>query len=381
MRALVTDAHYNHTLAAVRGLGKEGVEVTAASEHKHSVSFYSKYCKHSLVYPSPLKAPDKFVKFLLEEVRKNRYDVLMPISLHATRLLSKHRDSFSKFVKIPIVDYATFMKAYDKYETIKIARKAGVGCPDTIIPRDASEVRSISEKINYPVVLKTDKEGGQISYAKNPQELMEKYKRFDLKFKGLKEDYRYMLQEYIPGKVFGFFALFNNGEPRATFVHKRIREYPIDGGPSTLRESVKNPAIERAGIKMLKALKWHGVAMVEFKIDSRDGKPKLMEVNPKFWGSLALPIAAGMNFPYLLYKMAVCGDIRPESSYKVGVKSRWMLGDMMHALSYLNSSKPNKLGMLNEFMKFRGMHYDDLSIDDPIPMLAEFAGSIARAIR
>ena len=374
MKVLVTDAHYNHTLAAVRGLGKEGVDITACSENKFSISFYSKYCNHKLIYPSPLKTPERFIEFLLKKVKQNKYDVIIPIGLHTTRLLSFNKDKFTKFTELPIVDYEIFMKAYNKYETLKIASKIGVKCPKTIIPKDINEVKRISEDINYPVVLKTDKEGGKIAYANSSEELISKYSISNLKFHGLNEKYRYMIQEYIPGNIFGFFALFNNSKPRAIFIHKRIREYPITGGPSTLRESIKNADVKKAGLKILKALKWHGVAMVEFKLDSRDKKPKLMEVNPKFWGSLALSIASGINFPYMLCKMATEKDVETKFDYKSNIRCRWFLGDILYVLSYLRSSRPNKLKVLKEFMKLRekNMFYDDLSSDDPLPALAEF---------
>lgn len=87
-------------------------------------------------------------------------------------------------------------------------------------------------------------------------------------------------------------------------MHKRIRELYTMGGPSTCAISVYDPKLLDYGLKILGALNWHGIAMVEFKKDSKDGTFKLMEINPKFWGSLDLAIASGIDFPYLLYKMA-----------------------------------------------------------------------------
>jgi len=107
--------------------------------------------------------------------------------------------------------------------------------------------------------------------------------------------------------------------------------------------------------------------MVEFRIDPRDGKPKLMEINPRFWGSLQLAIYSGVDFPYLLYKMAIDGDVEPVFEYKTGIKVRWLLlGDILRFLGIQNS---NKLKALPEFLKFRGMGYDVLSLRDPMPAL------------
>jgi len=182
--------------------------------------------------------------------------------------------------------------------------------------------RNIDDVTSYPVVVKGLIESGKISYANSPQELS----RLNLNDA--------LIQEYIPGEGYGFFALFNQGRPRAIFMHKRIREYPITGGPSTVAESIYDDELKRQGLKLLKALKWHGVAMVEFKKDCRDGEFKLMEINPKFWGSLDLATAAGVDFPYLAARMAMDGDIEPLFSYKTGIRFRWPFpDDTLHLLA------------------------------------------------
>lgn len=86
-------------------------------------------------------------------------------------------------------------------------------------------------------------------------------------------------------------------------------------------------------IRLLRELNWYGLAMVEFKVDPRDGVPKLMEINPKLWGSLNLAIASGVDFPALLYRLAVDGDVRPVFDYQVGVRCRFLLADSLHFLA------------------------------------------------
>jgi len=185
--------------------------------------------------------------------------------------------------------------------------------------------RMYTEKDNvpsFPVVVKGLLESGEVRYANSNQ---------DLSCLNLQSS---LIQEYIPGQGYGFFALFNRGKPRAIFMHKRIREYPITGGPSTLAESVYDEELKRQGLKLLEALNWHGVAMVEFKKDQRDNEFKLMEINPKFWGSLDLATASGVDFPYLTIKMALEGDIDPLFNYRAGVKFRWLFpDDTLHLFS------------------------------------------------
>jgi predicted ATP-grasp superfamily ATP-dependent carboligase len=150
-------------------------------------------------------------------------------------------------------------------------------------------------------------------------------------------------------------------------MHQRLREYPVTGGASTLRVSIRRQDILELGTALLKALNWFGVAMVEFKLDPRDGQPKLMELNPRFWGSLALAEPAGVNFPYLLFRMA-CGEkLSGRPVYRTGIRCRWLLhGDLLH---FIHSPKRHRL--LGDFFKFRqpGLTYDILSLRDPFPVL------------
>lgn len=111
-------------------------------------------------------------------------------------------------------------------------------------------------------------------------------------------------QEYFPGRGWGIETLFDHGKPCWFFAHERLHELPITGGASSYRRSADVPEVlYRATIDLLGPLDWHGVAMVEFKV-ADDGDYRLMEINPRLWGSLPLAIAAGVNFPLGLLRLA-----------------------------------------------------------------------------
>lgn len=318
-KVFITDAGYKHTLGAVRSLGKKGFYVIAGAPGKHAQSFYSKYCNESVIYPDP-RDERRFIDFLLEYFQKNKVDVLLPIGYLATVAISKYKDELLSYTKIPVADYQSMQIASDKYRTMEMARELGIPTP--------REYSSIDDVGTYPIVAKGIYESGQVRYINSAEEL----NRISLS--------NHILQEYIPGEGFGFYALFNKGEVRAIFMHKRIREYPITGGSSTAAESTYDLELKVLGLTLLKALDWHGVAMVEFKKDSRDGKYKLMEINPKFWGSLDLSIASGVDFPYLTVMMALEGDIQPVLDYNRDVKFRWPFpDDILHMLANPKSAK------------------------------------------
>jgi predicted ATP-grasp superfamily ATP-dependent carboligase len=167
------------------------------------------------------------------------------------------------------------------------------------------------------------------------------------------------------------------------FGHRRIREKPPSGGVSVLRESVPVSPLARAFTgKLLDHLKWHGVAMVEFKVDDRDGVPKLMEINGRFWGSLQLAIDAGVDFPEILLRMAIGETVEPDFRYKEGVATRWLWGDadsllmlLLKRRSSLNLPEgyPGRMRAVFDFLRFFGkdLHYEVESLVDPRPFLHE----------
>ena len=183
-----------------------------------------------------------------------------------------------------------------------------------------------------------------------------------------------LIQEWIPdgGGTFGMAALFDEASNiKAAFVHEKLRMYPVQGGPSTLREGVEHPQIMKLGLSLFKSLNWVGVGMVEFKVDPRDGIPKLMELNPRFWGSLQLAIVSGVDFPYLMLRMAREESFEPVLHYTVGKRCRWLLlGDILHFLS-----NPHRFHLHPSFFDFSDPNtsYDIFSRDDPLPLLGSVA--------
>jgi predicted ATP-grasp superfamily ATP-dependent carboligase len=362
-RAFVTDGQWRKTLAVVRSLGEKGIEVTVGENTRLATSLFSKYATKRVVYPSPRTKPDVFIEFLINELKQNSYDILFPMEEETLLIIAKNKDRFSRLTYFLIPDYEKIEFARNKKNIIQKARELDISCPKTWFIEDIDEIEKIVGEIEYPVVIKPQVSFGSygIKRAINEEELISKYKEVH-KIYPLP-----LIQESIPqeGEALGVSALFNkDSELRAVFVHKRLREYPITGGPSTLRESVKNPKVQEMGLKLLKALNWVGVAMVEFKVDPRDGEPKLMEVNPRFWGSLQLAILSGVNFPCFIYRMAKEGDIKPVLDYKIGVRCRWMFpGDFLHFFSNLR-----RFRWTPGFFNFR-TNYDILSLKDLGPTL------------
>lgn len=334
-KAFVADAGGRHTLAVVRSLGRRCIKVDTGSSSPQQLCAFSKYTHQAFLYPDPTSEPEEFVQFVLYIFRKKKYDALIPVGYNSNVTLSRYRRTLEPAVKVPIAGYAQLQIAAHKDETLLLAEKLGIPMPKTAFLHKIN-VHKLGE-LKYPLVVKGIMGSGRTYCVSSSGELI---KRFSLLSK--LEEKPPLVQEYIRGDGYGLFALFNRGEPRAIFMHKRIREYPITsdfsfsfiGGGSTVAESVYERRLKEYGLKILRALNWHGVAMVEFKRDREDNEFKLMEINPKFWGSLDLAIASGIDFPFLLYKMATEGDITPVFTYKTGVRFMWPFpDDFVHLLA------------------------------------------------
>jgi len=358
-RVLVLDGRSRAALAIVRSLGKHGLEVSAGDAFKCS-TFWSKYVDEKVLYPAAETDPDGFYERLLALAESGKYDMIMPVRDGTTGIMAEHKKELSRHTLVPTADMKTIRLGRDKWSTVEAARKAKVPVPETHLVETEGELASLD--LTFPVMLKPRESSGSRGIAKveSQEELVPKWKVVTESFGSP------LVQEFIPyGGAYGVSMLFNEGKPRASFTHKRLREWPPSGGPSTLRESVHRPEMEQHAARLLEKSKWHGVAMVEFRVDSRDGTPKLMEINPRFWGSLPLAIFAGVDFPWLLYNMVKEGDVEPVTEYKVGVKARWLLlGDTLYFLK-----TPGKLGNLREFLHLWDpeMTYDILSLHDVGP--------------
>jgi predicted ATP-grasp superfamily ATP-dependent carboligase len=393
-RVLVTDGHFRKTLAVVRSLGQKGVQVTVGERTFLNTSFFSKYCARRLIYPSPRQAPNQFIEFFLREIQRSHYDCLFPMEEETLLLLVKYHSDISRYTYLLSPDLNKIEFTRDKRNLMQFAKAHGIPTPKTypIVPQpskvqgsrpqsDKVEDRPASygrlqgldagvDEIPLPAVIKPRISSGSLGivYVKKMEDLLPTYQKIHERFPFP------IVQEWIPdgGGIYGFSALFDQtSNVKAAFVHKKLRMYPVEGGPSTLGEGVEHPQIMELGLSLLQSLNWVGVGMAEFKIDPRDGIPKLMEVNPRFWGSLQLAIASGVDFPYLMLRMARGERFSPILRYAVGKRFRWLLlGDILHFLK-----NPNRFHLDPSFFHFFDPHtcYDVFSKDDPLP----FLGSVA----
>lgn len=380
---LLTDGDLKVTLPVLRSLARRNIQTGVAATRTKAMSFFSKYCKTKFIYPSPRDNLGLFLKAIKKIIEKSDFDILFPVGEWTLVPISKNRESITSHIRLPFAGKEAIERTFNKSLTLEIAMKEAVPMPRTFFIHNLSDLQEAAQETPYPAVIKSrvswfwDGDKASFSrpiYVNSPQELKAKYR-------AMHEEFPFpIIQEYVPGKAYHIGVLCNRSRLKAACCIKEHRTIPVTGGYATLRETVNlNPKMLKSTTRMLKALDWHGVAEVEYKLDSRDSTPKFMEINGRFWGSLELAIEAGIDFPYLLYRLAVDGNIKPEFGYKVGVKRRWLEGDLVYISNVLKSvgahagvQYPRKRHALFDFLKIHNCKFDCLYWDDPLPFLSGF---------
>jgi predicted ATP-grasp superfamily ATP-dependent carboligase len=380
MSVLVTPGNLRSALAVTRSLGRRGIEVTVADEHEKSLAGVSRYSRASLRVPSAARAGEAFVSAVRQEVGRGQHRVVIPADDVTLALITQARSQFDGLAALPFPDFDTVQTAHDKGLLTTLAAENGIPVPKTMVVRGAADVESAIKHVGLPAVVKARvsrvpvdgqwRPGSPVHYVRSAAELDAALRAAQQIAPGP------LVQEHIRGEGRGIFALMNRGRLRAAFAHRRLREKPPSGGVSVLSESVAlDPQLLEHAERILEALKWHGVAMVEFKRDGRDGVAKLLEINGRFWGSLQLAVDAGVDFPYLLYRLALDGDVDPVFSYRVGIRLRWWLGDLDRLILKLREkARPARpMEAIQEFLRPVGARAEVYRRDDPAPAITELA--------
>jgi predicted ATP-grasp superfamily ATP-dependent carboligase len=373
IRVAVTDSSYKHTLGIVRALGKIGVKPYVISTRKWSLSGLSKYAAAEI-----LVSEDYTVEELLTFLEAKKINLIILVGTNSFKKIVPWKIQLeSRGIEIITVEKDTQDIAFSKVATYELAARLGVPFPKTVYPKTFEDLEVMKDLISYPCVIKGLYEvgGNIVDYVYDKNDLSNKYKKICKKYNLTEADGLPMLQEYVTGQGCAFFAVYNNGNCGPTFQHKRLREYPISGGASVCAESFKYEALEKYGRMLLDSLNWHGVAMVEFKLNENE-TPILMEINPKFWGSTDLALDAGVNFPKFLIDIYLGKKIIYSSNYKFPFRYHWPLsGDLFHVFENPKNLVPFLKDLFNPHVK------SNISVFDPLPSFYMFFSFLWEIVR
>jgi predicted ATP-grasp superfamily ATP-dependent carboligase len=338
MNILVTDGKSRAALAVTRSLGRKGCNVIVTGAAKGNIAAASRFCQKSYATSSAMGGARKFTEEIASIVAKEKIHAIFPITEQSILQLNKVRDQLPGNPVLACAVSEQMEAVSNKYSLFQMAQSIGVPIPETVFVEGFEDFVAKEPGISdFPAVVKPAfskiPDGDRlipatVMYAPDRTELTRLYESKPVL------GYPSLIQERIVGEGTGLFTLFDGDRHQVLFAHRRLLEKPPSGGVSVVCESVAlDPDMVESAKKLLAAVGWRGVAMVEFKRDIRDRRAKLMEINGRFWGSLQLAISAGVDFP------ALCLDYwfdrkpaAPLVDYRIGHRLKWFFGILDHLI-------------------------------------------------
>ncbi len=376
-------------LSVIRSLGRGGVEVhvawydTGASKNELAeIALRSRYISHAHDLPSYRPDNDAWKTALIALMQREKFDLVLPCGDPSILPLQAHRHELEPFGRIYVLNERAFEVVFDKFKTNALARSVGVAVPRERVVENQDALAEIRNEFNLPIVLKP--QSSFRSTNLNSKQVVKK--AYD--WEECAEILRMMLsagpvsvQENFVGDGVGVELLLQDGKPLMSFQHMRVHE-PLHGGGSSYRiGTAVSPELLEAALKLLEPLAYTGVAMVEFKVDSRTKQWVLIEINGRFWGSLPLAVASGADFPLALVQLLVDGQTSFSQKIRTNIYCRNFMADLNWHFSNLRADRsdptlatlPLNKVIVETLVNVITMRErsDTWTLDDPGPGVAE----------
>lgn len=374
---LLTYAWVRSSYAAMRNLTDHGIEVWAADENRVGMCQWSRRKTGFSRYVSHYQNESAFIENIASLCYER--DIRLVLASHnETEILARHRAALPRDTAalLPLYDHCLLFN--NKKRAYELACSIGVPVPMRI---DYAEVKEVAERIGdaglkrVVVKLLTGNSAKGVYYADSPRQAQELVSSLVTRYE-LGVDRYPQIEEHVEGDGVGCSVLYWNGQPIADFGHHRLREKIVTGGTSTLRETFQNAEIRDATHRLFAGIGWHGLAMAEYKYCPLSGKFWFIEVNPRMWGSIALAISSGVEFPYLGWLCATQGpqaalEYHEHAQIRHPWRCRWLLGDLILAAS--QTAHLDLRGAWRTLATSDADATDDFHIDDPFSLLGEAA--------
>jgi predicted ATP-grasp superfamily ATP-dependent carboligase len=361
------------TVPVARSLHRIGVPVAVASLSARDLTIRSRAIFTFLRLPNYEKSPSRFVAALSAFISEHGFDTLIPVTDGALSAVTQHYESLSALLRLACPPAQIIDRVLNKEATLAVAAQCGIRVPREY---DVTELKNSGDisQLRLPLVAKPRQKSSaelfKVRYFHSHDELRKALEN------GMLDDA--ILQEYSPGQGVGVEVLYVKGTCIATFQHRRLKEVPHTGGAAAMAIAEPiDPDLKNMALKLLAGLGWEGVAMVEFRHDRASGDAALMEVNGRYWGTVALAILAGVDFP--AYEWQFAHGINPAvpQAYDVGLRWRWSAGLLRRWHGIIKGSgkvvKAQNLSIdYNSPTDEPGVIRDSLwSVSDPLPAISE----------
>lgn len=365
----------------VQSLKDQGIRTILACTDTKSLVRASRHCDETHLLPSPKEDLRAFRDSLLQIAARREVKTIVPTREDCVYVLSKYLDAFQDHVSLVVPPFQTLQTANDRLQLAKVAEEAGVPVPETQLLNEVDDwSRRSLIKSRYNLLTEENAKGvhkGQVDTVKSVKHL-DPGEKPDVE--GICEEMRHVpiVQEFVPtDDEFVFAALYDRGEPLATFQHRQIRGDSYVGGGGVYRKSMFDQELQATAERLLGHLDWHGLACIEYMQDTNTGEFVLTEINPRTWQSLSAAVHAGADFPLYYWLTAMGQAAAIDSAYELDTGTHSLYGEFEYFLNLFRDSSPHVerppivatiLAIL--FSIYEDPYFDYTRLDDPGPFFS-----------
>ena len=379
-RGAVVIASSYTALGVVRSLGRNGIPVWIL-DNKKAPTGLSRYVKRS--FPLNIENENEQVDLLIEIASKYGLHgwALFPDSDKGSALIARNYQELGKYYQLTTPPWDILQWAVDKSLTYQLAAETGVDYPTTYYPKSRVDVEKLEGQ--FPMILKPASHQGHDAFsnirawqANNKEELLALYDSIC----GLVDLSVIMIQEMIPGGLdteFSYAAVCKDGKVLADAMAERKRLMPLDFGVGVYIETIEKKEIEAPAKRWLEKINYTGLVEIDFKFDRQDGRYKILDVNARAWGWIAMGAYAGVDFPYLMWKLSQGGSVSVAHA-RPGVRWIRTVSDLESAIQ---SMRNGSLSLGEYLASLKGVKHQMYVWDDLKPGLADFSQFVSRIFR
>jgi len=368
---VILRAAHHGGLGIVRSLGRLGVPVYSVGCDWWEPAFSSRYCRGRFFLNIESGATEETIGRLLEIGQKvGGRPILIPTTDDTAIWVAENAEALESGYNFPRQDASLVRILCDKGRMQDLARRSGVPTAQAVIPRSKADVEQFLETAVFPVMVKATigdhlrrRAGGTKFVIQTPRELLDLYVRA--------EDHQspdLLIQEFIPGDDWMFDGYFDgNSQCLLGVTGKKIRRFPANTGVTSLGVCLHNRTVEKTTLDFMKAIGYQGILDIGYRYDRRDGRYKVLDVNPRIGCTFRLFTATnGMDVARALY-LDLTGQ--PVSASQAADGRKWIVEDF-DLFSAIRSRRDGGLNLKDWLSSLRGVEEAAcFALDDPLPFL------------
>jgi predicted ATP-grasp superfamily ATP-dependent carboligase len=298
-------------LAIFRSLGMQGVECWGIDDREDCPGFLSKYSRGCRVVAAfEEDRPEAYLATVLAvAARIGRRAILIPTSDELVLWTARNASVLGKHFLFPRQDIETIDLLTGKAAMTRIAAEHGVPVPLNHLPASERDLLEVIERFQFPVMLKPSLGSGQNTLPGQTMVLVHDRDELLREYREREDPDRpnMMIQEYIPGEdddIWIFDGYFDEQSVcRAAFTGRKLRQFPVHRGCASMGEQCPADEVAAVMTRFLSGVGYRGIVDAGLRYDRRDGKYKLLDVNPRIGQAFRLFLAAdGTDLAQCLYR-------------------------------------------------------------------------------